>query len=124
MKCNVVKGAFSVGICHKPLLDLTQPESHDHCWLINCYTDDCSDQCIPPDAVCVGINDVIALTYDGIAKQLSIVVNDVCVYVVCCVVCVCCVLRCVCMLCVVLCCVCIRAYVMYSMSFTMSLIFV
>ena len=77
MKCNVVKGAFSVGICHKPL-DLNQPESRDHCWLMDCYTDGCPDHCIPPDANCVGVDDVFTLTYDGVAKQLSIVVNDVC----------------------------------------------
>ena len=86
MKCNVVKGAFSVGICHKPL-DLSQSESHDHCWLIDCYTNGCSDQHIPPDANCVGVDDVIALTYDGITKHLSIIVNDVCCVCVC--VCVC-----------------------------------
>ena len=77
MKCSVVEGAFSVGVCHKPL-DLSQAQSSDHCWLLNCYTSGCSGHSVPPDANCVGVDDEIALTYDGIAEQLSIVVNDVC----------------------------------------------
>ena len=72
----MAKGAFSVGISHKPL-DLSQPQSSDHCWLLNCYTSGCSAHSIPPDANCVDVDDEIVLTYDGVAKQLSIVVNDV-----------------------------------------------
>ena len=77
MKCDVVKGSFSVGVCHKPL-DFNQPEAHDHCWLMDCYTNGCSSEHIPSDAHCVAVDDVITVTYDGIAKQLTIVVNDVC----------------------------------------------
>ena len=60
-------------------LDLSQADSHDHCWMMDCYTEGCSADDIPTDATLVGVDDVISLTYDGTSKQLSIVVNKVCV---------------------------------------------
>lgn len=44
---------------------------------MDCYTNGCPDQHLPPDANCVDVDDVITLTYDGISKHLSIGVNDV-----------------------------------------------
>ena len=89
-------------------LDLSQADSHDHCWMMDFYTKGCSANDIPTDATLVGVDDVISLTYDGTSKQLSIVVNKVCLCMHVCTVCeyvrVC---VCVCMLCVCVCVLCV-----------------
>jgi len=76
-------------------LDLSQADSHDHCWMMDFYTEGCSADDIPTDATLVGVDDVINLTYDGTSKKLSIVMNKVWVRAC---LCLClCVHECVCM---------------------------
>lgn len=81
-------------------LDLSQADSGDHCWLMDCYTDGCPAENIPTNATLVSVDDVITLTYDGTSKQLSVVVNKVCVCV---------------RLCVLHLCVCVCVYYVYDL---------